>query len=188
MRSKNFTLIELIVVIAIIAVLAAIIAPNAFRAIEKAKVSRAISDYKSIKTASNALYADTGQWPGWHNCDYPISDSDLLQNVRGLFGWDGPYLEKVPNTHPWGGLYYFEGENDYAKSPTQPADGRTELIIDFENACYPFNPSTSSNCSVPDSAAKKIDETVDDGDNSWGNFRHSTADDTHWILAWGDTF
>ena len=36
MRKSGFTLIELIVVIAIIAVLAAIIAPNAFKAIEKA--------------------------------------------------------------------------------------------------------------------------------------------------------
>jgi len=36
---RSFTLIELIVVIAIIAILAAIIAPNAFRAIEKAKVA-----------------------------------------------------------------------------------------------------------------------------------------------------
>ena len=38
MNRQSFTLLELIVVIAIIAILAAIIAPNAFRAIEKAKV------------------------------------------------------------------------------------------------------------------------------------------------------
>lgn len=38
----GFTLIELIVVIAIIAILAAIIAPNAFRAIEKANIQKAV--------------------------------------------------------------------------------------------------------------------------------------------------
>jgi prepilin-type N-terminal cleavage/methylation domain-containing protein len=40
MSTRAFTLIELIVVIAIIAILAAIVAPNAFRAIEKAKVAK----------------------------------------------------------------------------------------------------------------------------------------------------
>ena len=51
---KGFTLIELIVVIAIIAILAAIIAPNAFRAIEKAKASP-LGIYK-IESASVQPY------------------------------------------------------------------------------------------------------------------------------------
>jgi len=58
-RNKSFTLIELIVVIAIIAILAAIIAPNAFRAIEKAKISTAIADFKANKNAVYAFYADS---------------------------------------------------------------------------------------------------------------------------------
>jgi len=62
MCKKSFTLIELIVVIAIIAILAAIIAPNAFKAIEKAKVSQLIADFKAYKTGISALYADTGHW------------------------------------------------------------------------------------------------------------------------------
>ncbi|OQX54091.1 MAG: hypothetical protein B5M48_01665 [Candidatus Omnitrophica bacterium 4484_213] len=66
----GFTLIELIVVITIIGILAAIIAPNAFRAIEKAKIDACISDIKSIRTAAYAFYADTGVLPytklgGW---------------------------------------------------------------------------------------------------------------------------
>ncbi|SHJ08964.1 prepilin-type N-terminal cleavage/methylation domain-containing protein [Desulfofundulus thermosubterraneus] len=40
-NEKDFTLVELLVVIAIISILAAIIAPNAFKAVEKAKVARA---------------------------------------------------------------------------------------------------------------------------------------------------
>ncbi|MCF7873830.1 MAG: prepilin-type N-terminal cleavage/methylation domain-containing protein, partial [Candidatus Omnitrophica bacterium] len=51
MFKRSFTLIELIVVIAIIAILAAIIAPNAFQAIEKAKIIEAIGDFKTLKTA-----------------------------------------------------------------------------------------------------------------------------------------
>ena len=49
---KGFTLIELIVVIAIIAVLAAVVAPSAFKAIEKGKVSAGMGDWNSIKTAA----------------------------------------------------------------------------------------------------------------------------------------
>ncbi|NCC82098.1 MAG: prepilin-type N-terminal cleavage/methylation domain-containing protein [Clostridia bacterium] len=38
-NKKGFTLVELLVVIAIIAILAAVVAPNAFKAIEKSKVT-----------------------------------------------------------------------------------------------------------------------------------------------------
>lgn len=68
--SGSFTLVELIVVIAIIAILGAIIAPSAFKAIEKAKISAAIADIKAIKNAALGFYADTGTFPcnkagGW---------------------------------------------------------------------------------------------------------------------------
>lgn len=63
MRIKAFTLIELIVVIAIIAILAAVVAPNAFRAIEKSKITRGMSDSKALRVASDAYYADIGFWP-----------------------------------------------------------------------------------------------------------------------------
>src|SRR3989338_2215392 len=90
---KSFTLIELIVVIAIIAILAAIIAPNAFRAIEKAKITRVAADLKAIKTATFAYHADTGKWPisGVYISDgtHPLLSDD------GSAGWDGPYLESI---------------------------------------------------------------------------------------------
>ena len=60
MKERGFTLIELLVVIAIIGILSAIIAPNAFKAIDKARMSKTISDIKAIKTASLLYYADVG--------------------------------------------------------------------------------------------------------------------------------
>lgn len=92
MLSKSFTLIELIVVIAIIAILAAIIAPNVFKAIEKAKISRTVADMKSIKTAVLSYYADTGSWPNSH---YIRDNTSSLLTDPGIAGWDGPYLEKI---------------------------------------------------------------------------------------------
>ncbi|MCF7908007.1 MAG: prepilin-type N-terminal cleavage/methylation domain-containing protein [Candidatus Omnitrophica bacterium] len=101
---KSFTLIELIVVIAIIAILAAIIAPNAFRAIQKAKASRIIADFTAIKSASMSFYADTGSWPvnieprpdpgGTNSWTWIKSGQHpLMDNLNNWIGWDGPYLE-----------------------------------------------------------------------------------------------
>lgn len=96
---KGFTLVELLVVIAIIAILAAIIAPNAFKAIEKSKVATAESDYKAIKTAALSYYGDTGKWPA--------NSADLVKEPNSINGWNGPYLEKWPTKNPWGGTYTF---------------------------------------------------------------------------------
>ena len=91
---KYFTLIELIVVIAIIAILAAIIAPNAFKAIEKAKISATISDMKTIKKAAIIYYADTGQWP-WEGAVHADESTGIgFVTDDGAAGWDGPYIEK----------------------------------------------------------------------------------------------
>jgi type II secretion system protein G len=89
---RGFTLVELIVVIAIIAILAAVVAPNAFRAIEKAKISRTASDMKSIKTAVLSYYADTGGWPA---CHYISTAASPMMTNPGVTGWNGPYLEKL---------------------------------------------------------------------------------------------
>lgn len=184
---KGFTLIELIVVIAIIAILAAIIAPNAFKAIEKAKVARAISDYKTIKTAVGAHYADTGKWIGY--MDWLIIESSLFYNEyprkgsgNPLAGWDGPYLEGGFERHPWGGFYFFECEEDWAKSPTEPPNGLKELLIDFEDRCDMA--MINNSCYVAKNSALKIDEMLDDGNLSTGSFRGGGGGDTRWVLMW----
>lgn len=118
MKERGFTLIELLVVIAIIGILSAIIAPNAFKAIDKARMSKTISDIKAIKTASLLYYADVGEWP--RNQYLLDENNSLMRNIESKEGWDGPYLEhtgksplvrdSVPGmAHP--GYYYIWGRH-----------------------------------------------------------------------------
>ncbi len=98
---RGFTLVELLVVIAIIGILAAVVAPNAFKAIEKSKVSAAESDYKAIKTAALTYYSDVGTWA----TSASAADPGFVSNVASNSAWNGPYIERWPSRNPWGGTY-----------------------------------------------------------------------------------
>jgi prepilin-type N-terminal cleavage/methylation domain-containing protein len=170
MKHKAFTLIELVVVIAIIAILATIIAPNAFRAIEKAKVARVVQDSKVIKTAAYAMYGDTGMWPGSNWADDSGNDTlapaDFGEGFerRGNSAnmpstWDGPYLEKWP-LNPWGGLYFW----DY-NSGDQNGDGvNQEHVLWIDNGgCGGTYTWSNAGKRIPLSSRYKIAQVLDNG-------------------------
>ena len=171
---RAFTLIELIVVIAIIAILAAIIAPNAFRAIEKAKISKAAADVRHIHHACGALYADTGHWPTTDQ--NRIRNSELMSNLYGWSGWDGPYLENSDDTHPWGGTYRFWTAWNIGEG------NANDLTICFDRVN--FNNGTVGH-SPPLSSSLKIDRINDDGNLSTGAIRTSGSyNELFWVLVW----
>jgi general secretion pathway protein G len=111
MNKEAFTLIELLVVIAIIGILAAVVAPNAYRAIEKAKIAGTIADTRAIQSAAMDYYADTGTWPVDGIGTATMPTNGLVAN-DGTPGWNGPYLEKWPQMARWGGVYTFENDAD----------------------------------------------------------------------------
>ncbi|MBU2044268.1 MAG: prepilin-type N-terminal cleavage/methylation domain-containing protein [Candidatus Omnitrophica bacterium] len=127
---KSFTLIELIVVIAIIAILAAIIAPNAFKAIEKAKISEVIGDVKAMGSATLTYYADMGFFPpdvvkdvdpgfvkplpysaingsGMESTSAATTHPSNWKDMVNA-SWDGPYLDTYPAACPWGDGYDYD--------------------------------------------------------------------------------
>jgi len=61
--TPGFTLIELLIVVAIIAILAAIAVPNFLEAQTRSKVSRVISDLRTIGIAVQAYQVDNGRYP-----------------------------------------------------------------------------------------------------------------------------
>ncbi len=128
--NRGFTLVELLVVIAIIGILAAIIAPNAFKSVEKAKVAKAEADLKAFKAAALNYYTDTGKWP---EDKMPGEDPGFVTNVGNVDGWNGPYLERFPADTPFGGKYDWDKWSDRAGITIAHAPNLTDnlmLLID----------------------------------------------------------
>ncbi len=99
---RGFSLIEIMVVVVIIGLLAAIIAPNVIGNIDRALVTRAESDIRSIETALNLYRLD--------NFRYPSTDEGLQALVSNPGDAAAPnwkrYLDSIP-TDPWNNPYHY---------------------------------------------------------------------------------
>lgn len=90
---RGFTLIELLIVVAIIAILAAIAVPNFLEAQTRAKVSRCLSDMRTIRTGLESYAVD--------NNKYPETDQNLsgfAAGKRSIYRLTTPiaYLTSLP--------------------------------------------------------------------------------------------
>jgi len=120
-RERGFTLIEIMVVVVIIGLLAAIVAPNLIGNIDRAAVTRARADIRTIDNALNLYRLD--------NFRYPSSDEGLQALVTnpgeaGAPNWK-QYLRSVPSD-PWNNDYGYASpgrQGDY-EIYTFGADGQ----------------------------------------------------------------
>lgn len=78
MRSRAFTLIELLIVVAIIGILAAIAVPNFQNARLRAKVARVLADFKTLGTALEMYRVDNNRY---------TDDYDQEDNQRDEQAW-----------------------------------------------------------------------------------------------------
>jgi general secretion pathway protein G len=62
-NEKGMTLLEVIVVLAVLGALAAMLSPVVFRYIDDANRARSQADVRTIATAIQRFYSDTGRWP-----------------------------------------------------------------------------------------------------------------------------
>ena len=120
-RERGFTLIEIMVVVVIIGLLAAIVAPNLIGNIDRAAVTRARADIRTIDNALNLYRLD--------NFRYPSSDEGLQALVTNPGEASAPnwkqYLRSVPSD-PWNNDYLYASpgrQGDY-EVYTLGADGQ----------------------------------------------------------------
>lgn len=109
---KGFTLIEILLVVVIISALASMIVPRMTGRSEKAKEAIARADIRvNIPTALKLYELDNGTFP------------TTAQGLKALVSrpgtspvpnnWNGPYVENVSLTDPWGReyIYRFPAQN-----------------------------------------------------------------------------
>ena len=102
-KNKGFTLLEVMVVVVIIAIMAAAIGPSLLGNIEKASISRAETDIKSISSMLELYKAE--------NYAYPTTDQGLEALVARPSGDPVPknwrqYMKKTP-VDPWKNPYKY---------------------------------------------------------------------------------
>ncbi len=105
LNQGGFSLIEIMVVLVILGILAALVAPNVMQGIDKALITQAKTDMKSIDTALSLYKMDNFIFPRTEQgLQALVSKSDIAP-VPKNFRKDG-YLTKLPKD-PWGADYIY---------------------------------------------------------------------------------
>ena len=103
-RTRGFTLLEIMVVVIIIGLLASVVVLNILPNVDKAKVTKAKEDIRSLETALQMYYLD--------NSKYPTNDQGLTALVTQptdptIKNWKaGGYIDHI-SKDPWGNDYQF---------------------------------------------------------------------------------
>jgi general secretion pathway protein G len=106
------TLIEMLVVVVIIGLFVALVAPNLWRNVDKANVTKARAQIDSLMTALGTYKLDTGLFP---------TTEQGLQALRTKPAdaalWNGPYMDKDIPKDPWGHDYIYKFPGDHGDGP-----------------------------------------------------------------------
>jgi len=112
-KSRGFTLVEVMVVVVILGILAAIVVPKIMSRPEQARIVKAKQDILAIQSALDLYKLDNGTYPtteqGLQALVTKPSASPIPQNWKS----DG-YLQQLPQD-PWGSAYQYVNEGEKLK-------------------------------------------------------------------------
>ena len=110
LRSRGFTLLELLVVMVIIGLLVAYVGPKYFGQLGKSEIKAAKAQIDSFEKALDQYRLDTGH--------YPSTEQGLKAlNARPANEpkWQGPYLNKAIPADPWGNAYQYRQPGEHGE-------------------------------------------------------------------------
>ena len=105
LRSRGFTLLELLVVLVIIGLLGSLVGPKLFGKADAAKVQTAQTQVRMLKGAVETMRLDISRFPteaeGLSLLNTPPQDASIGPR------WKGPYLDDAVPADPWGRAYQY---------------------------------------------------------------------------------
>jgi general secretion pathway protein G len=172
--NAGFSLVELVIVVSVLAVLAAVATPQVTKLIEKSRVARLENELKGMKDALNTVYADIGVFP--KNVNAAIDPS--LSSVVGVPkaqqpNWQGPYMDRWPTTHPFGGTYDYQygGYKNFNKDGT----ANNEVYVTVSG-------------SLTTRILERLDKELDDGKKASGNLIYANTTKFDYYIGEGSSW
>jgi general secretion pathway protein G len=105
MKTRGFTLIELMVVVLILGVLAAVIVPNVIGSADVAKAGAAKQDVAALMQALKLYRLDNGRYPSSDQGLAALTAKPTTEPLPNNYKTGG-YIERLPKD-PWGNAYVF---------------------------------------------------------------------------------
>jgi general secretion pathway protein G len=107
-RSKGFTLLELLVVLVVLGLLVSIVGPKYFGQLGKSEAKAAQAQIASLGKALDMYRLDVGHYPATEQ-----GLAALNANPSNEAKWRGPYLQKAVPLDPWGRPYIYKSPGEH---------------------------------------------------------------------------
>jgi general secretion pathway protein G len=145
-RSKGFTLLEIMIVVVIIGILASFIVPKLMHRPDQARVIKAKQDILTLENALELYKLDNGRYPTTQQSLEALVHKPTISPIPNNWSPDG-YIKKLTKD-PWGNPYHYrypgkKGEFDIYSDGADGKEGGEGMDQEIGN--WDINDETSTN-------------------------------------------